>query len=1175
VLVVWGGVIVVFVSRVFGGLVLVVLLGLVFVASAFAAGPEAPVTGSATAVTAEAATLHGVLNPGAAGEPGSYVFDYAPGGVSCTEGAVAPEPAGTAAGSAKEAVSVSVVGLLPSTLYTVCLVARNAAEEPTVGSAVTFTTSGAPPAVESEAVSGVSSTSATLEGTLNPENQETMFSFEYATNEAFTGAVLVAGSELVPAVFAPGTPVSAPTGVLVPGTTYFYRLDAKNGTPPTSEGPVQSFTTVPAPATDAVSEVLARTATFNGHVTLGAVVSGYSFAYSAGGECAGGQSTPVTSAGTGSSSTPESAGVSGLLPNTEYTVCMVTSNAFGVQAGNPVAFKTPFSAPLISEQEATQVTATTAILGAEVNPGDEETTYFFEYGTGGTYTHSTPVGPVLPADNAQHVVSAAIEGLTPGTPYNYRLTAENGTGVEHGTEGHLTTQNAGGKVSLLDGRQYQLVSPPEKDGAQIFGITARNGVVLGGDSAVQASEDGNRITYLTSAPVGNNPPGNAAATQALSTRNNTTWNTTDISQRHKEPVTEVPLEVGELYRLFSGDLTQAVLEDGITSEILLRDNQAGLTRGLPAGELPPPVEFTGATPDFKHILFNTTATSKGSNGVYELTGETAAQVNILENGTVAPGFPGGFTPHNRPSEFAGRHAVSDDGSHVVWGNETELFSRDLASKETVQVDAAQGGSETGGGVFQLASTDGTRVFFTDEKTLTPGAAPNSLYMYDIPNKELKDIQGPVGILQTGAENPVTERGDEVLGANDAGTTVYVTSQSVLTEAANPQGEKAVAGGGNIFVLRETPAGSGTWTPGFVATLSSLDEAGYNPLAKEVNQRHLAHLPVRVSGNGEYFAFMSDRRLTGYDNRDVNSGFVDEEVFLYGAASSGSLVCASCDPTGARPLGVFDSGAYPGQAMDPARTWAGHWLAASIPGWNEAFHTGRQGNNSFELPLYVSRVLSDSGRLFFDARDALVSQDVNGRDDVYEFEPGEVGSCGAPGAGGAGCVGLVSSGRGGGDSEFVDASVGGNDVFFITADRLVTGDTDSTVDMYDAHVCSGSAPCLAESPVVSPPCGSTDECRAGGVSQPGIFGAPASATFSGVGNLPPSPVKKIVLTVAQVRAKALKTALKACKRQHGAHRAACEARARKRYGPKAKAKKARKARNISSATGSVNGDRKVK
>ena len=57
--------------------------------------------------------------------------------------------------------------------------------------------------------------------------------------------------------------------------------------------------------------------------------------------------------------------------------------------------------------------------------------------------------------------------------------------------------------------------------------------------------------------------------------------------------------------------------------------------------------------------------------------------------------------------------------------------------------------------------------------------------------------------------------------------------------------------------------------------------------------------------------MSERSLTGYDNRDANSGVPDEEVFLYDA-DTGRLVCASCNPTGARPVGLFEGNGYRGK-----------------------------------------------------------------------------------------------------------------------------------------------------------------------------------------------------------------------------------------------------------------------
>jgi hypothetical protein len=1157
------------------GLGLLVWLGLLGVLApvAFAAAPEAPETKPVTGVSSSTAVLHGVLNPHTVGKAGWY-FGYGTGlgcvGASST--GLEPEMEGKALPEQFE-----VTSLEPDRSYVACLIASNGEGE-TPSPEVSFKTLAVPPSVEGESVSAVNSTQATLDASVNPNNQETTYAFEYATNEALTGATVVAGTEPLAAQYSPGLAVSVPTGVLTAGTTYFYRVVATNATPPASEGPVQSFTTVPTPNTDPASEIKSRTALFNGHLLLNAVETSFSFDYNTTGECTGGSSTMIATAGIGATSTPVSSEATELVPNTLYTVCMITTNAFGSETGAPVTFKTPIAAPTISAESTTEVTGTSAKLTAEVNPGGEETTYHFEYDIT-PYTSPeahgtlTPKTPLLASDNTLHPANTTITGLTTGTTYHYRLVAENAAGVEDGPDTTLTTQTPGGPLALPDERQYQLVSPPEKDGAQVFGIVAEDGVVIGGSAAVQASENGNSITYLTSAPIGE-PAGNAAATQVLSRRSTSGWSSQDISPPHKEPA-KLHYENGEPFRLFSNALSQGALQENVNvstqSAIALRDNNTGTSQTLDTSSLPQPVEFEDATPDFTDLILNTSG--RGSNGVYEWSNGIATQVNILEDNEPAPsGFFGGTKlhagEHEGPSEFAGRRAVSDDGSRVVWGTETQLFSRDMLTGETAQLDVGPVGS--GGGVFQLASSDGTRVFFTDEAPLTPVAAPNSLYMFDIPMRQLTDL-GPVGILHAEGPHNVPRLGDEVLGANNAGTAVYVTSEETLTEAANTGGEKAVAGDGNIFLLREAPTGSGTWSVSFIATLTTSDEAGYDPHPGSPEPQHLADLPVRVSEDGEYFAFMTDRSLLftsthgllRYDNRDANSGVADEEVFLYSAASRG-LVCASCDPTGARPVGELDTGEYPGLPMDPNRTWGpapfereetqegrgprGHWLAATIPPWNEALHVVYAGNGPFELPVYLSRVLSGSGRLFFDSADGLVSQDVNGREDVYEFEPGGLGSC--PGsAGGSGCVALISSGQGAGDSDFVDASVSGGDVFFTTGQQLVPADRDPAADMYDAHVCSAGAPCLPASPVASPPCDSTDSCSPAQALQPGVFGAPASATFSGAGNIVPVRVVVPKPSPAQVRARELAREMRSCRKKRGHKRAVCEARARKRHGPK--------------------------
>ena len=80
-----------------------------------------------------------------------------------------------------------------------------------------------------------------------------------------------------------------------------------------------------------------------------------------------------------------------------------------------------------------------------------------------------------------------------------------------------------------------------------------------------------------------------------------------------------------------------------------------------------------------------------------------------------------------------RGAVSADGSRVVFSeSEKHLYLRDLAKRETVQLDAVQGGAggSVPGPVFHIASNDGSRIFFTDAQQLTPDAGGNGTDLYE-------------------------------------------------------------------------------------------------------------------------------------------------------------------------------------------------------------------------------------------------------------------------------------------------------------------------------------------------------------------------------------------------------------------------------------------------------------
>ena len=197
--------------------------------------------------------------------------------------------------------------------------------------------------------------------------------------------------------------------------------------------------------------------------------------------------------------------------------------------------------------------------------------------------------------------------------------------------------------------------------------------------------------------------------------------------------------------------------------------------------------------------------------------------------------------------------------------------------------------------------------------------------------------------------------------------------------------------------------------------------------------------------------MSDLSLTGYNNIDTNeeSGkHADEEVFLWNTSTE-RILCASCNPSGARPHGVFDtqaSGEGNGLFIDRPLIWEGRWLDGNIPGW-----TGVEVGHA----LYQSRYLSDEGRLFFNSASELVPADKNAKADVYEFERKGQGTCTSA----TGCVSLISGGSEQNKTEttFLDASTTGNDVFLLTSQQLTSSDTDTAYDVYDAHACTPNRP----------------------------------------------------------------------------------------------------------------------
>ncbi len=873
--------------------------------------------------------------------------------------------------------------------------------------------------------------------------------------------------------------------------------------------------------------------------------------------------------------------------------------------------QTPPGSPVVKPESvsAADVTSSSAKLRATIDPTGLETHYRFLYGTvscKGSPSPCTGIAPTEPADIGagwiDEPVTAEVTGLAPSTTYHFVAVAHNESGgvaneVVSEEVTFTTLPSSETEAALPDGRAWELVSPPDKRGVAIEPISHEGGLI-------EASSDGQGIAYIAAAPAGEEEPaGNRAPepTQLISTRRSAgSWVTRNITTPN-ESAQGIKAESRREYQIFSSDLSLGVvfpaepLFGEAVSEAIYRWSscaEGSCYAPLAATSSPAGLKVMGATPDLAHaVVYSSSAPLKSGAsgaGLYEWSAEAEEAdhlmlVSILPNGEHATGELGLGTLQLYEGP---RNAISDDGSRLVWKAGTPSAAHLYASKlnkqaaetkvETLQVDTPEAGVEPTAKpapVFMTASVEGARVFFTDDQRLTKDASPESestgdLYVFE-PNKPAGERVTDISPDISSGESAAVQGG--VIGASEDGAYVYFVANGVLAEGAQPGdcqwGGPRVAAC-NLYVVHD---GDGAWEkPRLIARLSNEDGPDWGANANDRTEYSLVEMTSRVSPSGRYLAFMSDRRLStqgrpgGYENTDEKSGEPDEEVYLYDALS-GHLVCASCDPSGAQPVGVHDiqeSHEGRGLLVDRPGIWSSetedsfdHWLAASLPGW-----TGLSNHEA----LYQSRYLANDGRLFFNSADSLVKQDVNGKEDVYEYEPGGVGSCGSGGAENTegGCVALISSGKSEQESAFLDASEDGNDVFFLTSAKLSQQDPDDAFDVYDARVCDGpgaqeECPPAASTP--QSPCESEGECK-GAVVSPPTFGAPTSSTLSGSGNL----LQQGVLSEKEkvkpkpkplTRAQKLAAALRVCKKdKKQSKRRACERQARKRYGPTKRAKK---------------------
>jgi hypothetical protein len=1119
--------------------------------------PEKPITESPEKVGGNTATLLGELNPGSDAKNG-YHFAYNTNG-ECTGGPTS-EP-GTEVKATKRRVSTAVTGLEPLREYTVCVVSTNAAGEEKLGNAIKFNTPAAPPIVDSENASNITASEATLEGSVNPNNQFTECHFQYGSSSVTENELACSPEQLkdtygeqsvsptkTEVVEGGIVTVPAPVGVSS-GSTYKYRIVTKNGKGEESQGPEKTFDTFEAPEPQPASAITPTTTTFNGIIDPhhGTEAGSYEFLYrESAAEC---QLAPAeaaqaekeaievreqekpyvltfpqkrapepSAATTGGSPQHVSAEATGLHPGATYSYCLVLLNADGKRAaiGSPVTFTAASAAPVIESASSSNETAETAELHATIDPDGAATSYRFEYDTApyeeGEAAHgaSTPVGEI-PAGAGAVPISAEISGLHENKEYHWRLVATNAEGTATSVD-HTFFYSTTTTSELPDHRAYEMVTPPFKNGSlTLFPLFNPIGptVAASGSAvttmAVQCYAGSESCTALRSS-VGEpfefrRTPGGwvtvPLAPPASEFSENSVWAT------GAEGPTLFSMPVG------------AQGED----EWYKREESGSFTA---IGPLTPPgvsgiltVHNGGeglATTDLSHLVWNPTAANGGkwpfddtlgdANTVYEYVGTRNKEPFLV-------GVTGGEGSRDLVSECGTTlDTLSADGRTVYFSTCGGLYARvDGETPEAHTIRITEGGSFVG------ATENGHTVFFREGEGLYESVC--TAHCEGSGEQETGEAREAIDV-SVGSAKPEVQ-GVTAISAD--GSHIYFVANGVLASGAthgtcHPAGSEAeeAALRCNLYVY-ERDASYPKGHIAFIASLPGIDKGeNWNSNAGTVNNS-LAN----VTPDGSFLVFQSNGDLTP----DAHAGA--GQVYRYDA-ETGQLVRVSIGNDG------FDDDGN--AAAAPATIVPSRADAEELPG----SHPG---------PLRDDPTMSDDGEyVFFESPAALAPHALNDvvvnhtsikfgshpvyAVNVYEWHEGHVY--------------LISDGRDVTDVKtpcegrsakssswevpsetesatcLLGSDASGHNAFFMTADSLVPKDTDTQVDIYDARVCEpeNGNPCIAEPAPPLPPC-NEEACHGIPAATPSLL-APGTATFNGEGNVSPPPHAKPAVKKKTVKCK---------------------------------------------------------
>jgi hypothetical protein len=397
----------------------------------------------ASDITSTTATLKGSV---AANYSSTTVtFEY---GKTSTYGQTAAATPGTVTGSIYDYTDVlaEITGLDVGTTYH-CRVKAVNAFGTSYGDDATFTTLGGKPYASTYyyGASDITSTTATLKGTVSANYSPTTVTFEYGKTSTYGQTAAATPGTVTGSIYDYTDVLAEITGLDV-GTTYHCRVIAVNvfGTSYGNDGTFTTLGGKPYASTGYASDITSVSATMKG--TVAACYSSTTVTFEYGKTSTYGQTvnaTPSPVTGGYYDYIDILAEISDLEVGTTYHYRVKAVNAFGTTYGSDMTFTTLGGKPYATTNYATDVSSASATLNGTVAAYYSSTTVTFEYGLTTTYdkTADATPGTITGGYYDYQDVSASISGLASSSTYHYRVKAVNSFGTTYGGDQSFTTSS--------------------------------------------------------------------------------------------------------------------------------------------------------------------------------------------------------------------------------------------------------------------------------------------------------------------------------------------------------------------------------------------------------------------------------------------------------------------------------------------------------------------------------------------------------------------------------------------------------------------------------------------------------------------------------------------------------------------------------------------------------------